>query len=331
MSQQQHAPWTADSALPGFEAVTLRFPDDYDGPVRATLVRRRAATPTHKAFLYVHGYIDYFFQEHFADECNRHGYNFYALDLRKYGRSLGDAPHPNFAKDLREYFSEISASLLIVTEEEGNEWVVLSGHSTGGLISALYANSGARKDRINALFLNSPFFDFNLDARSKAQLVAGSRLAALRPFAILQEGLPTAYGESIHSDHQGEWQFDRRLKPAEGFPVYAGWARAVLRGQERVRQGLSISCPVLVMHSDKSVYGKSWHPGYQAGDGVLNVEHIREGSRHLGSNVKDVEIENGLHDLTLSRSDVREHVFAELFGWLESVEQGSMGSMVLST
>ncbi len=29
---------------------------------------------------------DYFFQTEMADQFNQHGYDFYALDLRKYGR-----------------------------------------------------------------------------------------------------------------------------------------------------------------------------------------------------------------------------------------------------
>ena len=145
MSQQQSTQWSADLALPGFEAVTLHFPDDYDGAVTATLVRRRLTTPTRQAILYVHGYMDYFFQAHLAEQCTQHGYNFYALDLRKYGRALDHAAHPHFCKDIREYFPEISAALLIMTEEDANTWVVLNGHSTGGLLAALYAHAGAQK------------------------------------------------------------------------------------------------------------------------------------------------------------------------------------------
>ena len=91
--------------------LSARGKDDYDGPVVATLVRRRAEGPARKAFLYIHGFVDYFFQEHLAAQCIAHGFNFYALDLRKYGRSLGTAPHPNFCKNIGEYFSDISAAI----------------------------------------------------------------------------------------------------------------------------------------------------------------------------------------------------------------------------
>ena len=327
----QHVPqWSPDSELPGFEVTTLDFPDDYAGPVQATLVRRKATTPARKAFLYIHGYLDYFYQAHLADECNARGFNFYALDLRKYGRSLREGQRLAFCKDVREYFPETSASLLIATEQDQNDWVVLSGHSTGGLTSALYADEGAEKGRINALFLNSPFFDFNLDTQTRWVVRASTWLAPLFPYLPIKEQGGNPYMESIHADHRGEWAMDSRYRPMNGLTHYAGWFRAISRAHQRVRGGLSIACPVLVMHSDKTVRGKQWRPDFQAGDGVLNVEHIREGSRRLGPNVKVVEIQDGLHDLVLSRSDVRERVFDELFSWLDGLSPPKQAEHAIS-
>jgi alpha-beta hydrolase superfamily lysophospholipase len=319
--------WTGDTLLTGFQARTLNFPNDYDGPVTATLVRRKASTPVKRAFLYIHGYIDYFFQEHFAEECNNQGYDFYALDMRKYGRSLGNSKHPNFCKDISEYYPEITAAIRIMEEEIQSPFLVLNGHSTGGLIAALYAAEGAERNKIQALFLNSPFFDFNLPPSLKRLLGPMSQIGRVAPFSSSSGGVSQLYPMSIHKAYYGEWDFDLRLKPFEGFPTYLGWIRAIKTAQARVRKGLQIACPVLVMHSDKSVYAKEWSEQILEGDAVLNVEHIREGSKHLGDNVKDVTIPNGLHDLTLSRKEARERVFSELFGWLESLqhENGSSG------
>ena len=47
----------------GYEQTTLNFPDDYEGKVTATLVRKKSATTTQKAVLYIHGFIDYFFHK----------------------------------------------------------------------------------------------------------------------------------------------------------------------------------------------------------------------------------------------------------------------------
>ena len=50
--------WRADPLLPGFEALELRFPDDYDGAVLATLVRLPAGEAPRGAARYVHGFAD---------------------------------------------------------------------------------------------------------------------------------------------------------------------------------------------------------------------------------------------------------------------------------
>ena len=313
------ADWSADALLPGFEAAELRFPDDYDGPVSATLVRIKVDPPSTRAFLYIHGFIDYFFQAHLAEECNHHGYNFYALDMRKYGRSLGNAQHPNFCKDIHEYYPEITKAIEIITKEEGTSFLVLNGHSTGGLIAALYASDGPSKEKINALFLNSPFFDFNLSGPLKAATGVAAQVGALAPFLALPGGVSDLYPKSLHKDYYGEWEFDLHYKPLNNFPANFGWLRAIRMAQTQVRGGLTVTCPVLVMHSSRSVYGKEWSDDFKRGDAVLNVAHIRDGSRNLGPNITVVEIEGGLHDLTLSSREVRQKVFAELFKWLDQL------------
>ena len=61
--------------------------------------------------LYVHGFIDYFFQRHMAERFAAEGYAFYALDLRKHGRSLRPHQHPNFCKNLAEYYPDITRAI----------------------------------------------------------------------------------------------------------------------------------------------------------------------------------------------------------------------------
>ena len=69
----------------GYECADLEFQADYEGKVIATLIRKKAQKSTHKAVLYIHGFIDYFFQTEMAEKFNEQGFDFYALDLRKYG------------------------------------------------------------------------------------------------------------------------------------------------------------------------------------------------------------------------------------------------------
>jgi len=74
--------WRPDRQLAGFEALELPAPEDYDGRVVATLVRLPAGDAPRGAVLYVHGFVDFFFQRHMAERFAAEGYAFYALDLR---------------------------------------------------------------------------------------------------------------------------------------------------------------------------------------------------------------------------------------------------------
>ncbi|GAB4428804.1 MAG: alpha/beta hydrolase [Chloroflexi bacterium OHK40] len=311
--------WTPDSALEGFEAATIGFPPDDEGPVVATLVRRRATTPCGRAVLYLHGFNDYFFQAHLAEAYNAQGYDFYALDLRKYGRSLRPWQTPNFCRDLREYYAEIDAAIDLIAgpQADGSPWLLLNGHSTGGLTAALYAHEGTRRARVHALFLNSPFFDLNITRAQRAQAAVVTRLGARIPRLPLGGGLSPLYAQSVHRDYHGEWEFNTAWKPINGFQAYAGWLRAIVEGQRRLQAGLAIDKPVLILHSARSVRATSWSDDLLRGDAVLDVAHMRRYGPGLGRDVTLVAIEGGLHDLVLSPRPVRERVFQELFAWLE--------------
>jgi alpha-beta hydrolase superfamily lysophospholipase len=306
--------WSPD-ILPDFEATTITLPDAYDGSTVATLVRRLAPQPTGRAVLYLHGFIDYFFQAHLAQAYNERGYAFYALDLRRYGRSLRPHQRPNFCRDVGEYSAEIDQAIDLIAAE-GHTWLLLNGHSTGGLIGALYAHEGARRERIGALFLNSPFVDLNVPPAQRTLTPLLMAAGAVLPGAPLNGAISPFYAQSVHKDYHGEWVFDQGWKPIAGFPAYLGWLRAIVTGQRRLQAGLRISCPILLMHSARSHVGKAWSEAFTCADSVLNIEHMRRYGPGLGRDVTMVAIEGGLHDLVLSPPPVRERVFTELFRWL---------------
>jgi alpha-beta hydrolase superfamily lysophospholipase len=310
--------WAPDVALDGFEAAELSFPPDDEGPVVATLVRRRSPAPRGRAVLYIHGFCDYFFQAHMAEAYIARGYDFYALDLRKYGRSIRPGQTPNYCRDLREYSAEIDAAIDAITLADGHGWLLLSGHSTGGLICSLYAHEGARRARVSALHLNSPFFALNFPPWQLAQVGIACRIGARIPKLLLLGGLTPYYGQSVHRDHHGEWEFNTAWKPISGFPGRAGLLRAIVEGQERLQSGLRVACPVLLMHSARSVMAAQWSDELMRADAVLDVAHMRRYGPGLGRDVTLVAVEGGMHDLVLSAPPVRERVFADLFAWLDS-------------
>lgn len=288
--------WSADRLLAGFEAKCLPCPDDYDGPVDATLVRLPHANASRGAVLYVHGFIDYFFQRHMALRFAQEGYAFHALDLRKHGRSLRAHQHPCFCKDLSEYFADLTSALAAIGEP-----VLLAGHSTGGLVCSLYAHAGERREQVRALWLNSPFFDFNVRGVQRAKLALGIALGRRFPF-LSDRAVNPAYVKSLHRDYGGEWDFDLALKPVAGFPAYFGWLAAIRDAHARVHAGLRIPCPVLAMHSDEA-------------DIILDWRQIARWSRTLGPRVSVLQFPGGLHDLVLSRAEIRDEVFRQLFEW----------------
>jgi alpha-beta hydrolase superfamily lysophospholipase len=98
------------------------------------------------------------------------------------------------------------------------------------------------------------------------------------------------------------WDFDTRLKPVQGFPLYYGWIGAISDAHAKVHRGLGLEIPVLSMHGDEA-------------DIVLNWKHIARWSRTLGSRVAVLAFPGGWHDLVLSPAPVREEVFSQLFAW----------------
>ena len=82
-----YAQYVPDVLGDGYLRRTFQMPDDYEGKVVCTLVKKPQLDSVKQAVLYIHGYNDYFFQKQLGDSVNAHGYNFYAMDLRKYGRS----------------------------------------------------------------------------------------------------------------------------------------------------------------------------------------------------------------------------------------------------
>ena len=304
---------------PPYERHTIDLGTDDEGPVVATLVRRRAERPTRRAVLYVHGFVDYFFQTHLADFFVERGWDFYAIDLRKYGRSLRPHQTPNFARSLTEYYPELDEAARIIREQDGHDQMLVVGHSTGGLITSLWAHARHGQGIVDGLFLNSPFFDFNAPWLMRRPVMeAILRVGGRMPYRVVPLGGLGLYGQSLHTDHGGEWTYDLSWKPILGFPVTIGWLEAIRRGQSRLHAGLSIDAPVLVACSTRTFRGRTWTDDVRITDAVLDVEHIVRWAPGLGPRVTIARFDGGIHDLTLSGKEVRADVFRELARWVDA-------------
>lgn len=299
----------------GFKQATIVQPSDYEGSVTCTVIRKTTPEKSTKAVLYVHGFNDYFFQEEMAERYIKEGFNFYAVDLRKYGRSWLSHQKFNNVRDLSEYYADIDTALAII-KGEGYEKVLLSGHSLGGLVLSLYASERTGKEKFDAVLLNSPMFTLNIKSGlKKTALPLLIKRAEKHPETNFDLGLNPLYGESLHITAHGEWSYSLGLKPLIAPPVNLGWIRAVYNGQERLSQGIQINKPVLVLHSAKSIDEKKWSDVFFTGDAVLIVDDIARQAQNIVGQYSIQAVQGGMHDLILSKQPVRDEVYSTIFNW----------------
>jgi alpha-beta hydrolase superfamily lysophospholipase len=323
------AEWTDDVLGAPYEQLELPLGEDAEGPVVATLVRRRR-TPTDVLHtrgplhgtdvLYVHGWSDYFFQTELAEHVERLGARFHALDLRKYGRSLRPRQTPGSIDDLSTYDEDIRAALDAIADEHHGERrrLVPMGHSTGGLTLALWV--ARHPELVDGLILNSPWLEFQASAVGRALVSPVIKLGARRnPLAPMPAVDPGFYTRTVSSAGEGSWTYDQRWRPERGFPLHPGWLAAVFAGQETVERGLGIGVPALVMLSDKSMLQPRWDAGMAHADVALNVDTVARRALSLGDEVTVRRLRGALHDVVLSARPVREQAYETIGRWAQAL------------
>ena len=308
--------WRDDHLGSGFQMKQIDQPDDYSGKVKATVIRKLSGVATDKAILYVHGFSDYFFQQEMAEMFVVNGYNFYAVDLRKYGRSLMPGQKMFQVRDLKEYFADINSTIDIIKKDD-NKKIILIGHSTGGLTTSLYM-SDHPSPMIKALILNSPFLDWNMSSFMKKVVIPiVSKLGAIFPDVKVKQKPDSGYAETLSSEHGGEWSYRKDWKPDILPDPDMGWIRAIHKAQQNLRRG-KVKVPVLLLHSGESVKRGDSKEKYYRADAILDVESISRYGKRLGEDVTEVSFSGGLHDLALSRKNIREKVYTTMLDWLKT-------------
>ncbi|GAT86872.1 lysophospholipase [Paenarthrobacter nicotinovorans] len=322
--------WTPDILGKDFQSCSFEAAGP-DGVVRrATLIRHRAELPArphegpgagnapYGAVLFLHGWSDYFFNTELARFWAGQGYDFYALDMHNHGRSLRSDSPGGYVADLAYYDAEIDGALELIRADRAGVppgSLTLMGHSTGGLIAALWASR--HQDKLQFLVLDSPWLEMHghsLVRRAVHTVLAP--LAKLRPETILRLPERGFYFRSISSSAEGEWALDEKYRPPLAFPVRAGWLSAVFAGHALVSQGLNLQMPVLVLTSAASANGMVWQESMRRSDAVLDVGIIALRAMALGRTVTLERIDGGLHDVFLSAPAVRQDAYARLGRWI---------------
>ncbi|UYP20563.1 alpha/beta hydrolase [Rhodococcus sp. Z13] len=316
--------WRSDVLGDGYEQLELPLGTDPDGEgeISATLVRYQPASTDlpDRAVLYVHGFTDYFFQQHLAEHFAARGYRFFALDLRKCGRSRRPGHTPHFVTDLAFYDAELEQALEVVRGEVGGG-VLLAAHSTGGLVLPLWLDrlgrrpGGVRGAGVCGLVLNSPWFD--LQGPSYLRNVGTALIdvvGRVKPQALVPLRKLDTYGRSLQG---GGWTYDLEWKPLTGFPIRFGWLRAVRHGHARLHEGLDVGVPSLILRSARSRSAPAYDPSIDTVDAVLDVRQIARWAGCLGDRTTIVPIPGARHDVFLSEPRPLATAFRELDLWLE--------------
>lgn len=326
------AEWRPDVLGPGFEQLTLPLGQDSEGEVVATLVRHLPVEslaervfgdrlfPDRRPLadvdvLYVHGWSDYFFQTRLARFFADRGARFFALDLRKYGRSLRPGQTPGYITDLDDYDEDIGAALAAM--QRGGRRLVLLGHSTGGLTLSLWASR--HPGVASAVVLNSPWLEFQLSGIGRAALAPMVELGArIRPLDVAPQVDLGYYARAQRevADPDDPVETNLQWRPDQTMAVYAGWFHAVLEGHERVAAGLKIDAPVCVLLSARSALPRRWSDELTRTDSVLNVDEVARAALKLGASVTIERIDGAIHDVFLSRHEAREEAYASLDRWV---------------
>ena len=360
--------WRQDVLGADYESRTIPLMDDDAGPVVATLVRYRghasstrasspaapalSPTPTtspsdthsasseatpqapHFVLLYIHGRNDYFFQRELAEDIAGCGGAFYALDLRRYGRSLRPGQRMGFVSNLSLYDEDISEALDLIREDYPDLPLVLMGHSTGGLLATLWANR--HPGALDGLILNSAWLEMQTMASMRSAVAPIlERIASRNPMWAVPGGDgPDHYGRSLREGWNAldvplpdslaaypddpavkGWSYALEWKRPGSYPAYAAWLEAILDGHENVASSVHLDIPVLSTMSTSSYFGEEFSEAVFSSDVVLDREVILERSARLGPLVTMASFP-GKHDLLLSDPQVRAEVYDTMNRWI---------------
>lgn len=312
--------WHPD-ILEGYEARYVNQGEAFDGPCRSTIVRKKDPKGSRRAFLYIHGFNDYFFQAEMGERFVDSGFNFYAVDLRRYGRSREPWQYPFNIRDQKEYFADIDSALAQM-RRDGNTDITLGGHSTGGLTVAFMAAERGTAIGVDRVVTDSPFLAWNFISFYRHCLIPTvSALGGIFKNCKIPQKPCDGYAYSLLREFDGEWTYNTDWKMIYSPPVTFSWIRAIQTSQKAtLRKAKDIAVPLLVMHSSRKVDGCNYDSLFRYGDAVLDPfmlqdcgERIKAKSRHP---VEVCTVDSGLHDLILSLPAHREAAYDSIFSFI---------------
>ena len=286
-------------------------------------VARRRRIPI-GAVLYVHGFTDYFFQTALADFFTERGFAFFALDLRKCGRSRRPGQTPHYVSEPqalrgrraqpcpgrrpprdrrrpgaagRPLHRRTRAVAVAGPAERRPRWREGCGDQRPGAQQSLPRPAGQAVDaELGHPAVPGDGEDPAVRARSSC-----------RP--------RTATAAACTSAPTAAWDYDLEWKPIGGFPITYGWINAIRRGHARLHKGLDVGVPSLLspLDAQRTCTGV-----------VARGRRARRRARHpphrpmvRASATRSPRCRSGArHDVFLSNDEPRDDAYDALDRWL---------------
>jgi alpha-beta hydrolase superfamily lysophospholipase len=267
-----------------------RLPGD-DSVLLATMVRRSPARRTRRAVLYVHCLGDPYVQPDLATWYLQRGFHFYVADLRAARPRRRDAT-------LTEYFGYLDAAVRQVRDTDGNKTVLVSAHRAGAVIAALWCHSQRAAGSPEALIMADP--DFGPEQHWLYRLL-GLPQSTLRQSTLPKSTLPKS---TLPKSTMRQSTLHQPAPARPGTGVEPRIPEVLPRAQRRLRRGLDIACPVLVM-SPSAVNATAHGPGYRAGPPA-----------RLGPHVTSLRLASAPPGLARPDQAARRCLYDELSRWL---------------
>ena len=262
-----------------------------------------------KAFIWIHGFNDYFYHFHISDLLYESSYDFYHITLHNYGETLTDKRY--YTDDLRNYFIDIDNSLEYIIKKN-YEKLFLYGHSLGGLITSVYCLDGTYREIIDGLILNSPFYDF-YNTKKMEFLIKNVAYYIGKYFPTLSLRKADKKPNSYSAEILKKFYFEPNLKLVHNSEIYAGWITTVINFQQLIKNNkLKIDIPVLIFYSNKSDYSNTTNC-----DNVLDVKEIDKYCNNLSNHITKIEINKGIHDIFTSDKEPLDKSIFYLLKWLK--------------
>jgi len=255
------------------------------------------------AFIWIHGYNDYYFHFHVGEELLKNGYDVYAITFRNFGKIAKDRRYIHYVKSWDSYFKDINNSLEWIMKNKKHKKFVLYGHSTGGLISTIYMNEGKYKNIFHGLILNSPFFDFyGSDTKEFIIKYIYYYIAFIFPTFIASSGSNKISKVPFYKNILKRYYFNQNYKLTYPSHIFVSYLQNAAYHQNRIQNNkINISKPILVLHSEKST---RWPECNDNTDCILDINEIKKYSRLIGNNVKLKSLNGATHDVLLSKNNI---------------------------